>query len=470
MNTPSDPAPELPRSTSDARFVVFAFSWALVVLFGMSSERMSDSPASVGVCLACGLVLMAPRSTWTLGLSALSYIAWSAVEEQHEIFVHTGFDLVGCVGVLLALVLTFHRDGRVWRQRFVDAFAPVAVAQAALCFFAAGFAKLNTDYLEVKTSCGAVFYAHQITAFPYSLLPAAPWAEQVAIYLGLITELVAPWLWLHYRTRRVGFWFGGLLLFLLGTNARARYYVFTGPFLALLTLGFDWEGVRQWLARHPVLGPALTRAWPALRLSWWLTVPIALVVALTFGEHNPGLGARWFVARTLFVVWSVLVFAGPLVAEAVPLARRPVAPRVARLVWVVVVLYTIHEALPYLGLKTKRNFTMAGNLVINTRWTNHLLLKSAPELPFNKMAILDTSSDRTLNRRGSAAWPTWVLYDYLGRHRKTTAVVTIDGKKVRLRGADFVKSKSWFVQTLQIPQTPLRPSPHRCGHDRPDEE
>jgi hypothetical protein len=450
-----------------SRFVVFSFSWAFVLLLGMASRQMAANPANVVLCLACALVLLVPRSPLALGAACLSYLVWVAVGQGvDDVFVHVAFNGVGCVGVLLGLLLTAHCDPALWRQRFVDAYAPVAVAQAALCFFAAGFAKLNTDYFELKTSCAGVFYSHQITAFPYSLLPSDPWAEHVAVYLSLAVELVAPWLWLYHRTRRIGLWLGGVLLFLLGTNVRATYYEFTGPFLALLTLGLDWELAHRWLAGHP----ALPRAARAGQIAAWIGLPLLLLWAMTLGEHRPGLEARWVITRTAFVLWSLSLFAGALRAHAVPLARQPVTPRAARLLWVVLLLYAAHESMPYLGLRTKRNFTMAGNLLINREWTNHVLISSAPDLPINELAVLHRSNDPTLDRKGGWVWPTWVLEDHLARHPETWALVEIDGKKVRLRGKAMAHRKSWLVHALRIPLSPARPLPQECGHPRADKK
>lgn len=449
-----------PPGGTDVRFALFAASWGLVVLLGMASERMSETPLQVAVCVACGLALLLPRQPLVLGTLALAYVLHFWFDEHRARFVHSGFVFAGCAGILLALVPTFSRDPQVWRRRFVDAYAPVAVAQAAICFFAAGFAKLNVDYFDLETSCGAVFYAHQITAFPYSLLPAAPWAETIALYLALAMELVAPPLWLYHRTRKPGFWFGGVLLFLLGTNARARYYVFTGPFLALLLLGFDWEPARRWFtARIP------RRAFDVARIAAWIIVPIGIATALIVGDQ--GLTVRWFVARTMFVVWALGVFALVALAASVQLAARPVRPRVARVAWVVSGLYAAHEALPYVGLDAERNFTMAGNLVLNAEWSNHLLFDKAPALPFNRVAVLERSDDPLLDKRGAFIWQTWALYDYLARHPDVTATFTIDGERHTVKGAEVADRASFIAQYLHVVQSRRIPRPKACGHGRP---
>jgi hypothetical protein len=444
----------------DTRFALFAASWALVVLFGMSSEQMVQTPLQIAVCVAAGVVLLVPRQPVALGVAALAFVVHFWVDEYRMLFVHTAFVFAGCAGVLLALVPTFHRDAAAWRRRFVDAYAPVAVAQTAICFFAAGFAKLNTDYLAVETSCGAVFYAHQITAFPYSLLPAAPWAERGALYMALILEIATPLLWLHHRTRKVGFWAGGFLLFLLGTNARARYYVFTGPFLALLLLGFDWEPVRRWVAER-----VPPRVLEGARVVRWITVVVLLGGALLVGDDEPA--GRWFVCRLLFVVWALAVFAAVAVAPSVRMAARPVVPGIARIAWIVALLYALHEALPYVGLKAQRNFTMAGNLVLNAEWSNHLLFERAPALPFSRVAVLESSSDRALDRRGKTIWQTWVLYDYLARHPDVRATFTVDGERVTVRGADVADRKSLLAPLLHVIPSSRTPRAQPCGHGRP---
>jgi hypothetical protein len=375
------------QSTSDSptrTFPIYTFSWGLVVLFGMSSEIMAGTLLSVVVCMAGFFAMIRPNNPWALLSIAVAYIAHWMIDDYRHPFVHTWFDFIGSTLIVIGLAVSFDRDAETWRQQFVRRAGPAAVVLAAVAFFYAGLAKVNVDYFSADRSCAVAFYEWQRTYPPYSwILPRGTVGDMLGMYGTVVSEILAPLLWLHHRTRKVGFFIGFLLMFLLGTNAYARYYVFTGPFIAHLVLGFDWRRTVEFLE---------TRVFADRRVVTVLSVLLAfaLVTAMTVGATREGLITRHLLARTTFVVFAGFVTVGVLLAEPIRFGLVWKAKWNHQLAWSVVVFVFFFELLPYFGLRSSRNFTMAANFLIDDGYSNHLVVQRALPFPLDKAAFAET--------------------------------------------------------------------------------
>lgn len=351
-------------------FSAFTWAWSLVILMGMSSENMSATVLGVLVVTACAWGLVRPSDPRALGAVVLSYIVHFAVDDYRAPFVHTWFDFICCCMIALALVQSASPDTDTWRDRLVLHLRTPALAMCALCFFAAGFAKLNLDFIDERLSCASVFYSYQIAVPPYSwLLPDSATGRNLAIGGTLVMEALGPLLLLFRRTRRVGFFLCFVMMFLLGTNSRARYYVFVGPFLALLTLAFRWEDLADGWKRIP--------RWVVVTAQVGLVLWI--VLAMTRGEVRENLVTRHLTARILVVPAMLALGVAGLF---LPLSERGASPW-RRLAWAPVAFMLVFETLPYFGLKSPRNFTMAANHRMGPAYSNHLLLPAVLPMPFD---------------------------------------------------------------------------------------
>lgn len=349
-------------------FAVFTWAWAFIVLMGMSSENMSATVLGVIVVVACAWALVRPRDPRALLAVALAYFVHFLIDDYRAKFVHTWFDFVNSAMILLALGHAYAPDPERWRDRLVERLGFPAVVMAALCFFAAGMAKVNLDFIDERLSCASAFYSYQIAVPPYSwLMPDTPMGRNLAIGGTIVMELLGPVLLLFKKTRRAGFVICFVMMFLLGTNSRARYYVFVGPFLALMTLTFEWEQLEEHWKKIPE--PVIKAAQIALVL--WI------VLAMTRGEVRENLVTRHLTARIMVVPAMLALGAAGLFLPLRP--EREVVWK--KLAWAPVVFMLVFEILPYFGLKTSRNFTMAANFRVGPKYSNHLLLKSALPVP-----------------------------------------------------------------------------------------
>jgi hypothetical protein len=448
----------MPRTQSDLRFAVFARAWAVTVLLGLLSQEMATTPGRILVTGSATAVLCFARSPWLLGALAVSYVGHFAADGYRHVYVHVWLLFLASCALGVGLLTTWNADAVAWRARFVRGVAPVLVALGAAWLFFAGFAKLNTSFSDPAVSCGPIFFAHQRTVFPFSLLPGGPWAEAVVIPVTQVAETLGGLLLLHHRTRKAGFLLAWPFLFLAGTNPLGRLYEFTALFLALFTLGFQW----RWPFSRPLACPS------KIRTALCLLLIAGVVATARLDAPGPGLELRYRIGWGLFVVAALaLVLAVAFFSSAVPL-RGP-GPPFAKLAWVVFALAVLHETLPYLGLRNARNVAMAANLSVNRFHSNHRIVVRAPSLPFNHTAVLRASSDPFLASHRGYAWVDWALFDYLGRHPAVRVRFELDGETVTVpRAGDDPRFQPSAVAAFLAPfATDTRDVPTACGKTRP---
>lgn len=455
------------QETRHTSFAVLTAGLALTVLFNYGAYSMGKTPLIVVTVLLALVNLAWPRFPLALGAMYASYCLQYSIDTR-VYRVHTHFDFVLGLAVLATLALTYWGPKEHWRTRFVYVFAPVGLSIAGISFFAAGLAKVNTDFITVKHSCATVFYEWSRTVFPYSLLPTGKRMIYGVVALTWICELGGPLLLLHPATRRWGFLMILLLAFLLGTNPYACYYEFTSPFLALGLLGFVHEDLHErWVGTRA--GGWLSARYSALS---WLVLAIfggCALAAMLAGDRGTAEDLRLAVTRAVFVVW-VLSFVLP-VAVLAPVARlldRPSQPLVSHLAWLSVLFVLVQEGTSYVGIRAEGAFAMAANFSLSTLHSNHLLVREVPALPFNRMVVLEDSSAPELALHGSRAWPDWMLFDFLARHPEHWAVVSRGGVEERFEpgSTDPRIRRSLFAKILPAMKVSVRTS-IICAHELP---
>ncbi|MGU3502447.1 hypothetical protein [Mycobacterium sp. C31M] len=314
------------------------------------------------------------------------------------------------------------------------AIAPILRISLILIYALAGFHKLNSDYLNVVSSCAVGIFTSAIRALQTSVLGVplmAPLAlvmallgyrlirlgrfgrpdqrtfTAVMIGLGTVGLTVAAVVLLYEHlgalVTTIGLiaavavlcWelIGGLLLtvprlqaaivaFSLTMHATLALIGFVdfGALAAALLFAFLPDGYRQLL----IDGAITLRRRAAPRVLVY--VGIATTVALLSGVHAHIRGipdwTLWsglmFDAAVLIVIWPILVAVftatGRPAWPGVPILdkRTPVA------LYLVPILLVFIGMTPYLGLRTAGNFSMFSNLKTEGERSNHLLLGSNP--------------------------------------------------------------------------------------------
>ncbi len=440
---------------ADTAWVVFAWSWALSVELGMVSRAMATTPMRMVVTLCALLVLLFPKRPALLFVLSAAWCVHITVDSYNHVFVHHWLVTLGSWVILLAVGVGFRRDPAAWRERALRGLRVAAPAVATIGLFAAGFSKLNTGFLDPATSCAGTLYQWQREYFPWALLPSGSWTVVAAIGFTLTSELLGPVLVWTPRTRRLGMMLMMGFFLAIGTNAQARLYEFSGPFIALFSPLLDWGPL---VARLDSVRARLPR--------WAPAAGILLIVGLAVAGDAPGTmrDIKMVGARVVYVAAVAAVVAAVLWGKEFP--RLPRAPQWA---WLVPLIGLAHESLAYVGLRTHRNFAMAANFMVNTEISDHVIVRRVPDLGINRLAVLDRSSDEELNRRGRGGLPMWVLADEIARHPKLTVTYTYEGvETVVTEDTDHKQyTRSAIAEHLVFMVQSLGPRPPGCGHTAP---
>ena len=273
-------------------------------------------------------------------------------------------------------------------------------------FFFAGFAKLNSDFLDPELSCGAVYY-HWLGQIPLLgwLLPMGSWAGLGASVLAATFEVMGPLLLLSRRTWKFGLLACWVLQFSLGINPRSHYFEFAGLFFsagifvlpgptidALDSLRKALLARMGRLMRRPARGSSVALA---------LTLATLLLLGMS-GYRRDALE----LLRALWVVPALALLGALLLTkQQIPPPRRPrqlLAPLV------VLIPFVLNEASPYFGLPHQPAIIMAANLRLTPGNSNHLLFQEIPTFgPTQNVTVLRSTSKRF--RKGQMyPWPAFV--------------------------------------------------------------
>jgi hypothetical protein len=151
--------------------------------------------------------------------------------------------------------------------------------------------------------------------------------------------------------------------------------------------------------------------------------------------------------------------------------ERPRLPALTHLAWLAVAFVVTQEASSYVGMRSAGAFAMASNFRLTPEYSNHLVVRRAPELPFNRPAILLRSSLRDLDGKGRYLLPDWVVYDTLARNPDDWATVKIDGVQRRIVGGSGDPRLHRNPMATLFPTLRMNTGAFAsvCGHPLPDD-
>jgi len=410
------------------RFATFATLY-LMALYLEPAERWLY-PVFTGVLLALtAAVLLVGLTRRTLPILLVPATIHPLLTQFPDVANHVNVEIACNVMLLVAIGYSLaHRDRFPTDDDCFELVRPVLQVTMIAVYVLAGFAKLNTDFLNPAVSCVADMMsdlrAVAGTRVPLLHLPAGPF---LIAGLGLIAAALVTARGTGRAVRpvtRAGT-FGlivapGVLTLGLAPDAPAR-----AAAIAILTMScivILWEFVGGMLLTVPRFqGPLLAFCWMmhatlsfigfvhfgALAFAMLFTfVPAQYMDLMTSDARVPllnrtvprayvffavaamagiisGLDERLpsailFNLATLVMLWPVL----RSVAAQAPRPSWPGTPIGNRLtpVWLYAlpVLLVLHGFTGYLGLRTAGNFTMFSNLRTEGAGSNHLLLRGNP--------------------------------------------------------------------------------------------
>jgi hypothetical protein len=380
----AQPAGRLPPQA--ALFTVFAALWAAGTLFHIASyNQWGQSRALV---VAAALVLVWPRSVAALLLLALAQVVYAFRESpfipNHYLFAA----LVNASILLAAAVRVLRRQSPLDAGALAGLFGPAVRVAVLILYGFVVFHKLNADFFDPATSCGAMFYDEQRSRMPW--LPDASWMQMVSIGLALGLEAAIPLLLLPARTRHWGILVGASFHWLLGLNPIDRFYNFSALLLGLFAL-----------FASPAL---LARAVDGLGHGGWLTITrttlALLAAAAVIGKYLPTLigGADPFLALWAFYGLAATATWFVVCRNGMPSDTRASLRLTTPVLAVLPLAVVVNGVMPYLGLKTETSWAMFSNLRTEGGMSNHFLVPARLQ-PFDyqrDLVRIHRSSDRYL--------------------------------------------------------------------------
>ncbi|MGD9528167.1 hypothetical protein [Pseudonocardia sp.] len=356
-------------------FAVFAVALAIGALV---HEWNSTFPTwvAVPVVVAAFAVLVRPASparlVLLLGTLLVECLSRLPNPVNHQV-------LVGILGATLGAwwiglrIRSPHiaRDPAVLYGRI----APYLRVAFILTWAFAAFAKLNSGFTDVVTSC-AVWILESVPAIvvPQMLAPAAVWGT-------IALELAIPVLLLFHRTRPyaivLAFGFHAVSAFAGHSWFSGFAWAFYVLFLPPVVLARGVVTARRMLptplldgisaaAARPMLAPILAgAAWVAVRYGLAPVLPGSLAAARQWGAVLLCVGWMAFTGVVLLRLRSHWIPAPG------PRARLRVRSVV---MWLGIAVLVVNAAMPYLGVKSRAAFTMFSNLRTEPGHWNHLIV------------------------------------------------------------------------------------------------
>lgn len=374
------------------------------------------------------------------------------------------------------------------RAALFDDVGPAARSLAVIGMGAAGFAKLNVDFLNPEVSCGAIYTAWMLKSPLLFFVPDDPAVvsalERVGMYGAVAMELGAPLLLCFARTRAIGLALFSTLCIGLAINPRSHYFDFAGLYFALALFFVPPRGIARSRARLSLLLRRLarrTRSFARARsLERWLPACVAaLASTIAFGSL---VGLRRAVLLDVMRWTLVGAWSGLLLSIAIDVARRRVSFLTktpareatrrlpARLALVAPLAMFVNEASPYFGLIHRPTMTMRANLRMQPGSSNHLLLRAPFVLPASRLVVVTHASHDAIQRGQRMSYARFV--ELMSHDAAGTVSFTVDGGAPEVaRGDDprfeggSIVARLWKLETFGAP----RDAPNVCGrsHTRP---
>jgi hypothetical protein len=426
-------APDLNRGGSAGRvgatrFATFATLY-FMALYLEPAERWLY-PVYTGSLLALGAVLLAVGLTrWTFPILLVVATAHPLLTMFPDVANHVNVEIPCNVLLIAAIGYSIaHRERYPTDDDCFELVRPVLQVTMIAIYVMAGFAKLNTDFLNPAVSCvGNMLHDLRTVAgirVPLVNLPAGPFLiAGVGLIAAALVTTRGPGRVVRPATRAGMFGLivaPGVLTLGLAPGAPAKaaalgvlamscvviLWEFLGGMLLTvprfqgLLLGFSWMmhatlsfigfvhfGALAFallftfvpapymdLMTSAVRLPLLNRTLPRTYAFFGISVLAGVLSGL--GERLPA--AILFNLAALVMLWPVL---RSLAAQA-PRPTWPGVPIGSRLtpawLYLLPALLVLHGLTGYLGLRTAGNFTMFSNLRTEGTRSNHLLLGSNP--------------------------------------------------------------------------------------------
>jgi hypothetical protein len=378
------------QKNSEIRAQIFAVLWAIAHLFQLYWDNPNFSKLNlIGflqflILLLASLVVLRPSSYLTLLGLSLSQVV-SAFIRMPIIPNHLMITLIGNLTILAGAVIVFLKteppqEARISTAKVLELVTPSIRLEIVIFYFFTFFHKLNSDYLDIDSSCAAKFYEHTLPILPF--LPSGDWAKYLVTYGTLLLEALLPLILLCRKTRVFAVLVAVVFHFFLAFDVQKMFLNFSSTMFAFLFLFLPVSFSK--LASELVLSKFSSRNCLRIRVAF-VSFYFLAIVSVLFGTQSAAY--IWFVSRQL--LW--FLYSAPLVLILMLVCRlrrieAQEQPSVgirnfpAAFLNVFVIAVILNGISPYLGLKTRSAWQMYSNLNIAADDSNHLLIKQSLDL------------------------------------------------------------------------------------------
>jgi hypothetical protein len=462
------------RSSQADTLALFSVLWALAAVWHLLGNTLTAPGwAQLVLAVGAGVVLLRPGDPLPLALLAAGGVlmVWEEAPILGNHWLLAGFvDLAILLSVLVGVVRRRVGD----RTDLADRLFPAA-RLCLLGFYAfAGFAKLNTAFVDPSVSCAAYYFTESTDSIGLTglQLGGSTWVLRAVIIATAAIELSIPVLLIRRRTRAVGVVVALVFHALLALDRAHEFFDFSSVLFALFLLFL----------------PPLAGTWVAERVGS-IRARLALRSEALPDRVHLGLVAVPMVAAVLVVIdtldvgrgvdvgwWSWQAYAVAVVVTTLSFLRQHRAPvrgalRPHHALFAIVPLLVLFNGLtPYLELKTGYGWNMYANLRTVDGESNHLLVRRTLPLTDEQadiVRIVSTDAPGLGHYVAEDYGLTWLqLRAYLSRHPEVRITYQRGAETVSLEHAsdrpELVEPVPEWREKLQLFRAVDLREPERC--------
>ena len=424
---------------SDFQRTFFGIFWALAVMMnsfrqGAHLDRGLIGIISILLYASAAILLMKPSSTFRL----LTVASIGSIEFFFRLpQMPNHFLMIGIINIALLLAATIKKlKGRFTEEWFHDS-APYFRLLFVTIYGSAAFAKLNSGFFTLQTSCAYVlanrefaWLGFNIDFNDYSFFPVLISATEILIFLGLLFR----------RTQPYSVILACLFHTSLSLTPVSQGLGFTFALYGFIILFISNEAKIESINKARIRQVKLDQKVPMdvfKMLYAILVIAIALAFLVTSINHFMYLAIRWLLTLLILVILTV-----GLIYLTFKFRRnkidKPVFAVKGLTQFTILILVILTCLSPYLGVKTRPTFTMYSNLTVENNSTNHFIMPRFfhDSLADDVVTIVDSSNaDLRQDAKEGVKWIYLELQRAMKDSPNTSITFVRDGKTHTLEKA-----------------------------------
>ena len=473
------------ETTTDQRFTVFAYLWAMAILFHMWNQvafvSTVDAVYVATAVAALGVVLRPSSPMAFLVLSGMVVVQGGRT--MPNLANHELLSLLVGLTVLIsaARIRLQHPNKAMGRGELFTHFVPTVRIIFLISYAFAAVAKYNRDFLDPEVSCAAEFYRRTMEIIPG--MPVPNWMQWVVIFATILAETAVVPCLIFPKLRVFGLMLGSMFHALLPLSPVTLVSDFSAMLFAMFFLFAPpdfTDRVRAVVTERRLF--ASMRMGTVIR--WIALIPFAVLAGISvWGQGRvPNLYASddpWSYYYGVLFLTFVVYGAGWITMLLIGfLSDRREVPKESGIFQlktihggVLIVLALFNGLCPYLGMKTKASFTMFSNLGTENGVSNHLFIPPLYLAGFQNDLVEPLSSFDPLLQRylQDGKLITWFeLVNLTNRNRMMSLRYIHRGREFNVKRAkdvpELVKPPPWWQRKLLDFRPVDKDGRARCDH------